>query len=100
MAQRVRAQRTSSCQRSAMRRRSLLRHIAVSLQGSVDLWRLLRQMPEEEALTYGSWRHEMFKMGKPTSVELFVQHINVRRRLLNASTPQRPTVPENRTIRR
>lgn len=83
-----------------MRRRSLLRHIAVSLQGSVDLWRLLRQMPEEEALTYGSWRHEMFKMGKPTSVELFVQHINVRRRLLNASTPQRPTVPENRTIRR
>lgn len=79
--------------------RSLLRHIVVSLQDSVDLWRLLRQLPEDEALTYGSWRHEMFKLGKPTSIELFVQHVNVRRRL-NASQRRRPTIPENRTIRR
>lgn len=82
-----------------MRSRSLLRHIAVSLQGSVDLWRLMRQMSEEEALTYGSWRHEMFKMGKPTSVELFVQHVNVRRRLQNSATPPKPTAPKLRTIR-
>lgn len=78
------------------RTRERLRAIARHLQGTVNLWHLLRSLPEEEALAYGVWRHQRFTQGLPSSVELFVQHVTVKQRLIGR---QPPAPPPNRRVR-